>query len=244
MYPLLFLFFAAFSPSQNMLPTMLQLDEQERLNTAQDFSPVQFEMEFETEKKGKRLDKESGNYSMVFSDTRYAMLTGTSNSESQVIMDVAARTITTVTTDKDGSVIAVKMPMIGIKKNLFDDLVQEVERTGETRKILGYDTRKYIITSNGDVTESWIANVPGLAWGDFAKSIVGSKNITSNGGMLTMINDMPNAFSLESHTTVKGGKKVVHAYVRKLALGADADLSALEIPTGAEVQDMTSLMKF
>jgi len=243
MYPLLFLLFTAFDTPVYVSPKLITPDEEEQLITVQDFSPVQFEMEFETEKKGKRLDKESGTYSMVFSDTRYAMLTGTGSGQSQVILDVDARTMTTVTTDKDGGVVAVKMPMIGLKKNMFDDLVQEVEQTEETRKILGYDTRKYIITSNGDVTETWIANVPGLAWGDFAKSMVGGKNMASN-SIVTMIKDMPNAFSLESHTTLKGGKKVVHAYVRKLALGADADLSALEIPRNAEVQDMTSLMKF
>jgi len=245
MHTLLFLFFAALGSGSGTsvpIPVPTELSSKQEISSVE-FSPLQIEMEFETMKKGKRIDNESGDYNLTFNDSRYAMVIGTDESTVQLIVDVDKRTMTTVSTDKKGGVSAIKMPLMRLGKGLFEDLNQSIEQTEEVRTILGYDCRKYIITNDGDVTESWIANVPGFVWGELAQSMIGGKkNSTSN--LMMPIKDMPNAFPLESHTTMKGGKKVVHSYVKKLALGSDADLSALDIPANAEVQDMTSLMKF
>ncbi|MFK8056760.1 MAG: DUF4412 domain-containing protein [Saprospiraceae bacterium] len=243
MSALLFLFLATLAPLQEAATLPSENLSVEQKVTTQDFAPVQIVMEFETEKKGKRVDNESGNYTVAFSDSRYAMITGTADQQIQLIVDVDGRTMTTVTTDKKGETAAIKMPLIRMGKGLFEDLNQNVEQTEEVRKILGYDCRKYIVSNDGDVTESWIANVPGLAWGELAQALIGGKK-SSTSNLMAPIKDMPNAFALESHTTLKGGKKVVHSYVRTLNLGTDADLSALEIPANAEVQDLTGLMKF
>lgn len=246
MQPLLFaLLFFCYGPTLSIsdyTQTSNQFPSEVSTNV-EDFEPLQITLEFETEKKGKRVDKESGQYMMVFGDSRYAMVTGTADQNVQLIVDVDANTMTTATTDKDGKIVAVKMPLIRMGKSMFNDLNQSVKRTEEVRSILGYDCRKYIVTHDGDVTESWVANVAGLAWGKLAESLIGGKK-SSTSTLMTPIKDMPNAFALESHTTMKGGKKIIHSYVRSLKLGAEADLSGLEVPSDAEVQDMTSLMKF
>jgi len=243
---LISLLLVCFGPNFSAIDVNENIEQQQHnevLTTASDFEPLQIVMEFETEKKGKRIAKESGEYAMVFGGARYAMITGTEGQNVQLIIDIEAKTMTTTTTNKDGEIVAVKMPLIRMGKGMFDNLNHTVTQTEEVRTILGYDCRKYIIMNEGDVTESWIANVPGLAWGELAKALIGGKKSNTT-DLMTPIKDMPDAFALESHTTLKGGKKVVHSYVRSLAMGADADLSGLEIPEGAEVQDLTSLMKF
>ncbi len=208
-----------------------------------EFSPIQIVMEFETEKKGRKVDKESGQYAMVFGDSRYALVTANTGAKGHLIMDFNARCITTITKDKNGEIAAVKMPLMKLGNGMMKDLVQTIEETPDRKTILGYDTRKYIVKSNGNVTESWIANVDGIDWGELAEAMFSGKNRNMS-SLAPSIEDMPNAIALESHTTTSGGKKVIHSYVRVLAVGDQADLSALEIPADAQVQDMTSLMKF
>jgi len=241
---MLSLFVSCILPSQSTIDYIeITKPRVERAITDADFPKVHMLMEYQMEKKGKLVEGESGNISLAFSGSRYALITRSKEVIATIIVDLEGKTMTTISSDKNGTMTGVKMPLIRLGNGLFDNLDQTVEQTEEVKSILGYDCRKYIITTDGDVTESWVANIPGMVWGDLAKSLIGGKKSGSN-KLVSPIKDMPNAFALESHTTLNGGKKVVHTYVKKLTIGDEADLNSLEIPAHAEVQDMTALMKF
>lgn len=214
---------------------------------APDFPALSIEMEYSTEKRGKPVAKESGAMRMTFEGARYGFTVaqgerGGDAAETTVVFDLDARTMTSVS-DTDDGLVAVKMPLISLGDQDLPAFEGTVERTDETKTILGYDTRKYILRDGGDVTEAWLAEIPDFSWSDVATGMLGGRKANAN-RVMSYFEDMPRAFPLESHATTKGGKQVVHSYVRAVDLGGEADLSRLDIPAGAEVQDMTQVLRF
>ena len=206
-------------------------------------TPVMVEMESITEKKGKKDESESGTMIWAIADELFAIHVNLGEGKSQMIIDNRQKTITTVLTDKKGEVTAMKMPQIKIGGSSLDDFEHSFKRTDETKTILGYETRKYIITSkDGSTTESWIAEISQIEWLKVAESMVGGK--VAQEKLLPINKDMPHAFPLESHSYSKNGKEVTHTYVRKLLFGGDVDETLFEVPAGVQVQDMSSLMRF
>lgn len=243
MYPLLILALSCIPQCSVLHTCTIEETHYKYAQHSSELASIQVIMEFETEKKGHKIDKESGEYPMVFGGSRYAFMTENSDSKAHLIMDMDARVVTTISKDKNGDVAAVKMPLMKLGRGLSKELVQTIQETSEKKTILGYETRRFIITSNGSITEAWIAKIDGLDWGKLSEAMLKGGNLKMSSNV-PFIQDMPNALTLESHTTMKGGKKIIHSFVRLLAIGEEADLSALDVPSNAKVQDLTSIMKF
>ena len=208
------------------------------LATSAASAQVSIVMAYETTKKGKRVDKESGELRFAHDgEARYGMgMTPEDGGSVHVIFDPKAKKMTTVTPDSDGNLVAMRMPMIRVGTGVVREFTGEIERTEETRDILGYVARKFVVTDGGDVTETWIANVPGFSWQQFAGAVSGQ----GRGAMAAAfpeLDEYPDAVALESHTVHRGGKKESHSRVTALGVGADADLTLVSVPDGVEVQD-------
>ena len=212
---------------------------------AQDATPLTVTMDYETHRKGKRVDKRSGTLTVTFGpDDRYAMTTRETAASPPVtvIFDGAKRTMTTVAEGDDG-LVATVMPMLAVGDRALQAFGDDYEKTGKTREILGRTTHEYRITDDGDVHRAWIASIPELRWGDLAATLTGASAAQAR-AMLPNIPDVPDAFPLANTTVKRGGKVTTTSTVTALALGADADLSALEIPAGAVVNDLSAMMRF
>ena len=197
---------------------------------------VMLTMEVEMEKKGKRVEKGSAEMTMVSDGDRSAVITRTSDTEMRMIVDNRNKTTTTVT-EVDGKLTAVRMPRINVKTGKQKGFEGTFRATGERRTILGYDTEKFVVTDGGDVTDAWVADIPGFDYALISEGLVGDA---------TPVPDVPGVASpvvLEAHTSSKGGKEVTHMYIRAIGTGSDVDLGLLEVPAGAEMQDMSALLR-
>ena len=196
---------------------------------------ISMTMEVEVERKGK-IDEDKGSTLRLVSDgTRTAVITETDGVASHIIIDAGDNTMTTIATDRDGVVTAVKMPQLKLGGSRVKPFDGEIQATGETKDLLGYRAEKYIITDGGDVTEAWIADVPGF---DYA--MIG-ESLTRNRIPTPTIPGVDQPVTLEGHTATRKGKEVVHLYVRAIATGAEVDRGLLEVPAGTQVQDMSAL---
>ena len=203
---------------------------------------VSITMEIQMEKKGKRVEKHDVTTTLVGDGERGAIHTETADgSVMTMIVDAGARHTTTVVTDGKGERSAVRMPNIKVPKSqrLDAGFDGDLERTGETRTILGHRAEEYIVRDGGDVTEVWIADVPGYDY----NLIVDGLGQAGAGADAPEVDGMEYPVALESHTTSKGGKEVAHMYVRAIAVGGDVDLSMMEVPPGVELMDMSAMLK-
>lgn len=198
---------------------------------------VALDYEVQVEKRGRIDDDETMAMTLVSGGgDRAALLIATDGEELHTIFDAADNTITTVQAE-GGGLQAMILPVPKIKQRDLDDYAGEVEETGETKEILGYTATKYLIDSDGEVTEAWVASVPGLSY----EETFGKLRAADGGRSLPRLSALPDAITLESHTTSRNGRKVYHSYARGLRRGAEVDLSRLEVPAGAEVMDMMSV---
>ena len=210
--------------------------------TALSAQRMQLVVDYETTKKGKPDPGESGTIEFVTDGDVFGMAMNLDKGAPvQIIMDTDARKITTVTEDKSGKSATV-LPMMKFGQKELKAFTGDVERTDETKTILGYEARKFIMRDGGTVTEAWIANVPGFSWADFAGAASGRGRASMMAAM-PELDGYPNAVALESTTTKKGGKEVMKTTVTSVATGADADLTALSIPDDAVVNDMSAMLK-
>lgn len=200
--------------------------------------PVAMDYEMQVEKRGRIDEDEAMDMTLVYGGgERTAIVIETGGERLHTIFDGADNTITTVQ-DERGGPQALILPMPKIKQRDLDDYAGEVERTDETKDILGYTATKYILVDDdGQTTEAWVASIPGLSYED----TFGKLRATDGARSIPRPSDLPDAITLESHTTSRNGRKVYHSYARGLRRGAEVDLSALEVPAGAEVMDMTSM---
>lgn len=164
--------------------------------------------------------------------------------QTQIIWDNDSNKMITVTSDKKGKQIAMIMPRISFGQKDIEDYVGDIQRTDETKKILGYDTRKYILTNKDGITEAWLANIPEVNWTKLSKCLTGADGKGMKKNFVPVIPEMPDALALASKTTSTNGKQVSYMEIKEISSGSDVDLSRLEIPKGAEVQDLSSMMKF
>lgn len=212
------------------------------LTAGASFAQASITMEIQQEKKGKRLTKNDVTTTMVGDGQRAAIVTEMADgTEMTMIVDPGERHTTTITADKDGKRTAIRMPNIKLPKGKQPDMrfEGEFEATGETRTILGYEAEKYLVTQDGNVSDMWVADVPGYDYGLVAEGL----GHGDAGAGAPEIAGVDSPVVLESHTTSKNGKEVVHLYVRAIAVGGDVDVSLLEVPAGVELQDMTALLK-
>ena len=206
--------------------------------------PVSVVMKYSSEKNGKPVDKEGGIFILTLNGSKASISVEVNGSTNLVIWDEQESKMTTVVTDNKGKQMAMIMPRINLGRKNIDEYVGDIQRTDETKQLLGYDTRKYILTSKDGVTEAWLANIPGVSWAELAKAITGSDGKGTKKDFMPVIAEMPDAIALASKTTSRNGKEVSYMEVMEISTGNDVDLSRLEIPSGAEVQDLSSMMKF
>ncbi len=226
---------------QTAVPTPGAISSSGYTIPAQDQQPVAIVMDFTTDKKGKRLDDESGTMTVTVAGNKLGNQILLDGQEVSVIFDNAARTITNVTTDKKGRRVAAIMPRMKIMDKAIESGITNVERTDETKQLLGYDTRKYIITSKQGITEAWLANVPEVSWQKMMSGMTGASAATMS-RLMPEIEELPDALALAGTTTSSKGKKVTTMTVTAIHTGAEVNLDVLEIPSDAEVQDLTKIM--
>lgn len=210
--------------------------------TAPARAQVSITMEVQQEKKGKRIEKNDVTTTMMGDGQRGAVITEMPDGTGvTMVVDPQARHTTTVMTDKNGERSAVRMPNIKLPKGSQPDMVfdGEFEATGETKTILGYEAEKYLVTQEGNTSEMWIANVPGYDYNLIAEGL----GHGDAGAGAPDIGGVEYPVALESHTTSKNGKEATHLYVRDIAVGADVDMSLMEVPAGVELNDMSALLK-
>lgn len=200
---------------------------------------VSLTMEVQQEKKGKMVDKGSSTMTMVSDGERGAIITAMEDGETRIIYDAQNKNVTTIS-PSDGKLVAMRMPLIGMKGKTpaAADFEGTFEATGETKEILGYRTEKFLVTKDGEVMECWVADIPGFDYGLIAEGL-GQK-----AGAQPEVPGVDSPVVLEAHSPSKGGKEVTHMYIRAVASGSDVDLAMLEVPAGVELTDMSALMKF
>ena len=199
-------------------------------------APASMTIEIVTEKRGRRVDGRSLTMTLLTDgDARFGFAVDEGGGELHTIFDADDNTVTTVA---EGGARATVMPMPRLRARDVEAYAGEVEATAETKEILGYTATRYVLTSpGGDVTETWLAEVPGFRYRDLFGRLRGR----AGARLAPPLPDLPDAVSLESHTTSRNGREVTHAYARALATGEGVDLGALEVPGGAEVTDVTDL---
>lgn len=201
-------------------------------------NPVALTFETQVEKNGRLREGESIEMTIVADGgDRIALIMDTDDETLHTIFDAADNTMTTVTADGDDGLQAMIVPIPKIRQRDLEEYAGQVERTDQTKEILGYAATKFIVDDDGQITEAWVASIPGLTY----EELFGKLRASDGGRTIPRLPDMPDAITLESHTTSRNGRKVYHSYARELARGGEVDLSVLEVPTEAEVMDMTSL---
>ena len=197
-------------------------------------------MEMTFDKKGKRVDKRTTVVTLVADGQRAAVVTEMADgTASQMIYDVANKRMTTVATDDKGERTAVRLPTIKLPKDVGPAFDGDIRPTGETREILGYTAEKMIVTQDGNVSEAWVADVPGYDATLFAASVGQDEAVAS----APQIDGYDHPAVLEMHTTSKNGKEVTHMIVTEVASGSDVDMSLFEVPAGVELMDMSALLQ-
>ena len=192
------------------------------------------------EKKGERDDKRSLTMTLVSDGAdRFAFATvpAAGEGEMTVIFNSATNKMTTVITDEGGAQATI-IPLPKVRERDLREFAGRIEPSAETREILGYTATKVMVyADDGTVTEAWVAEIPGLSYGD----LFGKMRGRGNEQLVPRLPEMPDALALESHSTSRNGKEVTHAYVRSIATGGDVDLGPLEVPASAQVTDVSSL---
>lgn len=204
-------------------------------------TPLSITMDIETVKKGKVVEDESGTMTMTFGGSKYAMSMDLGKASTTVIFDGEKKTMTSVAETSDG-LVATIMPILKVGKQTIEPFTQ-VEKTGKSAVMLGHETHEYVLSQGGDPVNAWLAELPEVRWADFVATLTSAQSSQAK-AMLPSIEGMPNAFPLKSTSTRKGGKVVSTSVVTQLSIGSEADLSPLEIPAEATVQDMSSLLRF
>jgi len=208
----------------------------------QDTPAVTIVMEQTTTKKGKLKEDESGTTMLTLNGSKLGQTMRLGDAPPvTIIFDNEEGTMTTVATDKKGKVSATVMPRMKLGSNLVKNMISDYQKTDETKSILGYDARKYIITHRFGTTEAWMAEIPGVSWGEVVSKMTGDAAARR---LLPLPEELPNAIALAGTTTSKDGKRVTEMEVTSIQTGADADLSPTQIPAGAEVSDLAKMMGF
>ncbi len=197
---------------------------------------VSLTMEVQQEKKGKLVDKGSSTVTIISDGDRIAIKTLADDNETTIIYDTPNKTMTTVTA-ADGKLTAMRMPIVKMKQKQAETFEGTFEATGEKKQILGYTTEKYLVADDGVTSEMWVANVPGFDYGLIAQGA------GQNAAAPPHIPGVESPVVLEGHTPSKNGKTVTHMYIRAVAAGRDVDLAAMEVPAGAEMTDMSAMLK-
>ncbi len=197
------------------------------------------------EMKSSRNGKADKNGNLEVTLTSVGDLTGMyleqEGSITQLIFDQGARTMTTINVDKSGDRSGVKMPMLRLPS---PDLSAEgitITATKETKRIIGYEARKFLISSKDGSGENWIAEVPGVDWRRIAERVQTGRK----GGSpmeLPALEGYEHPVTLESIFTSFNDKSVMHMQVRSIIMGSKARLDLLQVPAGVPLVDMSGML--
>lgn len=212
------------------------------ISTAQaDGQVATFTMEIQEFKKGKPTKNGATKITYYLNGDQIAFKPELDGQESTVmIFDGPSRTMTTLV-DKDGEKTGMKMKMPKVMldnndKNENDELDFEITPTNETKTILGYDCKKYLMESSDFSGHAWVAEEVDLelekafTFMDVQKK--SKKNVPSFGDI--------KGFPLE---TISKSKKKDESYEMKvtdLKLGT-VDESVFNT-SGYNITDMSSFM--
>jgi hypothetical protein len=205
-----------------------------------------FKMDLQQEKKGKPV--KDGSTSIHFYTNAYQTAFRVEDFQDDgkaaiIIMDKRNRIMITKT-EANGEKTATKMRMPKVKATVADADVSvgeiSVEKTGEYKTIEGYRCQKYLIETEEQSVEAWMAEDLDIDFSSLGGGLAQVKG--AGGGDVKTYQDAYGlkGFSLESHSREKGKDEVTHMYIKELVVGKENrevfDLS------GYRVMDLSRFM--
>lgn len=206
--------------------------------TIADDQVATFTMEFQEFKKGKPSKNGFMKVTYYLNGDQIAFKPDLEGQQNTImIFDSKTKTMTTLI-DQDGekSGVKMKMPKVKIDDDGDDDLDFKVTPTNETKTILGYDCKKYLIESKDFSGHAWITDEVDL---ELEKAFTFMDTQKKSKNNVPKFGDIE-GFPLETSTTNKKKDESYEMKVTDLKLGSVDE--AVFNTSGYNITDMSNFM--